>query len=505
MGQAIGYENAMSGRSRQMRCGQLCSIGLWLTRTGRPIGFVNHLFKATLFLVAFVTSTTAKLPNFVFIIADDCTYRDIGCYGGQAHTPHIDRLAESGMRFTRCFQAAPMCSPTRHNIYTGNYPVKTGAYPNHTFARAGTKSIVHYLKPKGYRVALSGKTHINPRDVFPFEYSAKQNNPDMAQIGQLFAESSQAGTPFCLFACSNEPHTPWNKGDPSRYPTEQIKLPPTVVDTPEVREYFGRYLAEITYFDGQVGQILSLLHQHQLEENTLVMLVSEQGSGFPFAKWTCYSDGLQSAMIVRWPPHVAEGSTSNALVEYSDVLPTFAEAAGVPVGDDLDGVSFLPVLRGETDHHKSHVFGLMTTRGIINGSSAYGIRTVRDRRYRLIWNLNHETKFTNACTSSKYFAPMLAAAQRGDEQAKSIVNRYQHRPEFELYDCNSDPMELNNLAEKSAYANIKNRLKNVLDQWMLDQGDQGLETELDALAHQTKYKDLSREDAVRRWQQRTKK
>ena len=85
--------------------------------------------------------SAAERPNLVFIIADDMTFRDIGCYGGQAHTPNIDRLATEGMKFERCFQAAPMCSPTRHNLYTGLYPVTSGAYPNHTFAKTGTKSI----------------------------------------------------------------------------------------------------------------------------------------------------------------------------------------------------------------------------------------------------------------------------------------------------------------------------------------------------------------------------
>ena len=130
-----------------------------------------------------VWSAEPEKPNFVFVIADDCTYRDIGCYGGQAHTPNIDRLAGEGMRFTDCFQAAPMCSPTRHNIYTGLYPVKSGAYPNHTFAKPGTKSVVHYLQPLGYRVALSGKRHINPPEVFPFEYlAAVGNNPNFELI-----------------------------------------------------------------------------------------------------------------------------------------------------------------------------------------------------------------------------------------------------------------------------------------------------------------------------------
>ncbi|MDP6447214.1 MAG: sulfatase-like hydrolase/transferase, partial [Pirellulaceae bacterium] len=246
----------------------------------------------------------AAATNFVFIIADDCTFRDVGCYGGQAKTPNIDRLATTGMRFTQCFQAAPMCSPTRHNIYTGQYPVKTGAYPNHTYVKEGVKSIAHYLKPLGYRVALSGKTHIAPRSAFPFEYSGGKN-PDMTAIDKLFGECEKSDTPFCLFACSNEPHSPWNKGDASAYPAKDVKLPIYIADTPVVREAFRHYLAEITYFDGQVGEILQLLERHQLDDNTLVIVVSEQGNSFPFAKWTCYDHGLQSAMIARWPGKVA--------------------------------------------------------------------------------------------------------------------------------------------------------------------------------------------------------
>ena len=248
-------------------------------------------FKSQAFVLLVFALSFGKIianPNFVFIIADDCTFRDIGCYGGQAKTPNIDRLANEGMRFTRCFQAAPMCSPTRHNLYTGIYPVKSGAYPNHTFVKDGIKSVVHYLKPKGYRVALSGKTHINPRTSFPFEYSTKGNNPDLDKIDQLFEDSVKEKTPFCLFACSNEPHSPWDKGNQSDYDPQKIKLPPYFVDTPETREAYCKYLAEIGYYDWQVGQILKKLDKHGLKEDTLVVVVSEQGSGFPFAKWTCY-------------------------------------------------------------------------------------------------------------------------------------------------------------------------------------------------------------------------
>ncbi|NQT11645.1 MAG: sulfatase-like hydrolase/transferase, partial [Planctomycetes bacterium] len=258
------------------------------------------VFVVVVAVGSITVAAAADKPNFLFVIADDCTYRDLGCYGGQAHTPNIDRLALEGKRFTHCFQAAPMCSPTRHNIYTGLYPVRSGAYPNHTFAKPGTKSVVHYLKPLGYRVALSGKRHIAPKEVFPFEnLPAVGNNPNFERIDAFMAECKADATPFCLFACSNEPHSPWNKGDPSRYDADKLKLPPYFVDTPETRENLVNYLAEITYYDRQVGQCLALLDRHGLAQDTLVIVVSEQGSSFPFGKWTCYDTGLQSAFIAR--------------------------------------------------------------------------------------------------------------------------------------------------------------------------------------------------------------
>lgn len=433
--------------------------------------------------MAVTAPADAAPPNLMFIIADDCTFRDIGCYGGQAHTPHIDRLATEGMRFTQCFQAAPMCSPTRHNIYTGLYPVKSGAYPNHTFAKDGTRSIVHYLKPLGYRVALSGKTHIAPRSVFPFEYSGK-NNPDFAALDKLMSECKTSRTPFCLFACSNEPHSPWNKGDASRYDPAKLKLPPYFVDTKQTRQDMAAYLAEITYFDGQVGQCLELLEKHGLADNTLVLVVSEQGSSFPFGKWTCYDTGLQSACIARWPGNVKPGSVSNAMIEYVDVLPTFVAAAGGKPAAVLDGKSFLPVLRGESDHHKDYVYGIMTTRGIINGSDHFGIRSVRSGNYKYIVNLTPEVEFRNACTKSSIFQSWQAKADAGDQDAEDKVRRYRHRAGEELYDVSQDWYEWHNLANEPELATVKAELKAKLTTWMQDQGDRGQRTELEARQHQ---------------------
>ncbi|MDP6354474.1 MAG: sulfatase [Planctomycetota bacterium] len=423
-------------------------------------------------------------PNFLFIIADDCTFRDIGCYGGQAITPNIDKLATEGMRFTQCFQAAPMCSPTRHNIYTGLYPVKSGAYPNHTFAKTGTRSVVQYMKPLGYRVALSGKRHISPREIFSFEYTSKGNNPDMVAIDKLFGECKETKTPFCLFACSNEPHSPWNKGDASRYDPAAIKLPPYFVDTPETRKNMVNYLAEISYYDWQVGECLKLLDKHGLAQNTLVVVVSEQGSSFPFGKWTCYDTGLQSACIVRWPGKVKPGQTSDAMIEYVDMLPTFVDAAGGTPDPVLDGKSFLPVLKGEKSEHKGKVFGIMTTRGIINGSEQFGIRSIRTKRFKYILNLTPEETFRNACVRSRVFKSWIAKSEEGDAAAAERVRRYQHRAGEELYDVSKDWSEWKNLANDPEYAQAKAELRKQLEAWMLAQGDKGKQTELEAREHQ---------------------
>ena len=430
-----------------------------------------------------VAEPTETRTNFLFVIADDCTFRDIGCYGGQALTPNIDSLAKQGMRFTQCFQQAPMCSPTRHAIYTGVYPVKSGAYPNHTFVKEGTKSIAHYLQSLGYRVHLSGKTHIGPKSSFPFEYSGGKN-PDLTAIDQLFAESNREGKPFCLFACSNEPHSPWNKGDSSQYDASTVALPPYFVDTKETRENMVDYLAEITYFDGQVGALLGLLDKHELAADTMVVVVSEQGSSFPFGKWTCYDTGLQSACIVRWPGRVKAGSVTDAMIEYVDMAPTFIDAAGGSQQTAIDGRSFVPVLTGKTNTHKHFVFGEMTTRGINKGSPYFGIRSIRSEKYKYIVNFTPEVTFQNACTNSTIFKSWRQKASDGDATAAEKIIRYEKRPAEELYAIIEDPYEWHNLANDPEYSEHKDELKKELSRWMESCGDKGQQTEMEALEHQ---------------------
>lgn len=429
-----------------------------------------------------------KQPNIVLFMADDCTYRDIGTYGSKdSKTPNIDALADTGMKFNKFFQAVPMCSPTRHNLMTGLYPVRSGAYPNHTFVEAGTKSIVQHLKPLGYRVALSGKRHISPTSVFDFEYLGRGKNPDFALVDNFLADATKKKEPFCLFLTSNEPHVPWNKGNVELFDPGTVKLPPTYVDTEETRQAFVSYLAEINYLDQQVEKALALLEKYDIADNTIFIFTSEQGNSFPFAKFTCYDAGLQTAFIVRWPEVIRKGSTNDAVADYTDVVPTFIDIAGGEVPPELDGKSFLNILRGEASHHKDYSFGMQTTRGILNGSDHYGIRSVTDGHYRFIMNLTPEAEFQNLATSpekgSAWWLSWLKAAKT-DPSARERVNAYRKRPAFELYDTEADPYNMTNLVGRKEYKEIEDRLKNELLAWMKYCGDEGNKTEMNAKLHQ---------------------
>ena len=427
-------------------------------------------------------------PNIVLVIADDLTATDIGAYGNpQVHTPNLDRLASEGMRFTRAFQAAPMCSPTRSNLYTGLYPVRSGAYPNHTFVRDGVRSIFHYLRDRGYRVALAGKEHVHPAEAFPYEHLGKQNGEGlvMERVEEFVAEAR--GGPFLLVVASNQPHTPWNLGDRSRYDPAELTLPSLWVDTPETREAYSAYLAEVTYLDGQVGRVLSALERAGIADNTLVIFTSEQGDAFPFAKWTLYDRGIRTAVLARWPGHVRPGSVTDAMIEYTDMVPTLLEAAGAPPPEGLDGRSFLPVLLDRAAAHKEHVFGIHTTRGINAGTGSYGIRSVRSERFKYIRNLTPDSTFRNVVTHAGgefAFWKEWVERARTDPGAAAKVRRYQHRPAEELYDVLADPEERRNLAADPRYRQEKAALRARLDDWMRRQGDRGELTEMEALERQ---------------------
>ena len=418
------------------------------------------------------------------ILADDCTYTDLPINGGEnARTPNIDSLARQGLLFERAFLGMAMCSPCRSELYTGRLPLRNGCAWNHGSSRPGTKSMPQYLRPLGYRVGLAGKKHIQPQSVFPFEDvpgfdSNCVNDPtrphDLAGVKKFMTRDP--AQPFCLVIALTEPHVPWVMGDASAYPPKKLKLPPYLADTPLTRSCFANYLAEITYMDSQVGEILGLLDSESLADDTLVLFTSEQGAQFPGNKWTNWDSGLHTSLVARWPGTIAAGEKTTALVQFADVLPTLIDlAGGKPAADAFDGSSFTAVLRGQSDHHRDFAYGMHNN---YPEGPPYPIRSITDGDWRYIRNLTPERFYVEKHLMGRnehnpYWQTWLFQSTE-NPHALRLIERYMTRPAEELYHTADDRFEMTNLTDDPAHAAVKKRLAAALDASLAEQQDPGI-------------------------------
>ncbi|KAA5541422.1 sulfatase [Roseiconus nitratireducens] len=434
------------------------------------------------------SARAAAPPNILIVLADDCTHNDLPMYGGQnAKTPNLQQLASQGLTFNRAFLAEAMCQPCRAELYSGLYPMRNGCAWNHSASRADIESMPQHLGRLGYRVGLAGKVHVTPEKAFPFEYldgfdkNCVRDPTQTCRLGPVTDFMSRSGDPFCLVVALVEPHVPWVMGDASAYPPNRIQLPPNIADTPETRRAFGRYLAEITYMDAQVGQLLDQLESTGKANETLVMFSSEQGSQYPGNKWTNYNTGVHTALIARWPGVVEPGTRTDALVQYADVMPTLMEIAGhPPQAGTFDGSSFAAVLRGQADEHRKYVYGVHNN---VPEGPPYPIRSITDGRYHYIRNLQNENLYIekhlmgvkgDGKLNNKYWQTWVFDSFDNPD-ALRLIQRYQLRPEEELYDLQDDPYEMNNLAGSQSATAIQSELSAELDRWMKSQGDPGVE------------------------------
>ncbi len=410
-------------------------------------------------------------------------------YGGRnAHSPNLDKLANQGLTFNRAYVSMSICQPCRSELYTGQYPLRNGCTWNHSASRPSTRSLPTYLAARGYRTGIAGKVDVFPKACFPFEdvpgFDGNcVDNPtkphSLAGVRDFISRRSDQ--PFCLVIGLVEPHVPWVMGDPSQYPPAKIRLPPNIADTPRTRQDFGKYLAEITYMDGQVGEILTELWAAGLETNTLVLFTSEQGSQFPGNKWTCWDTGLHTGLIARWPGRIAPGSRTDALVGYVDILPTLLDLAGTgpaELGATLDGTSFAAVLRGERDTHRNYAFGIHNN---LPEGPSFPSRTATDGEWRYIRNLLPDEIYIqkyimglqgDGQLNNPYWGTWLFSTEQKPESYR-LVKRCLKRPPEELYHTSVDAYEMTNLCADPKSQLIKARLSAELDRWLAEQGDPG--------------------------------
>lgn len=420
------------------------------------------------------TGNKSPLPNIVVYMSDDHGMLYSQPYGNpEIHTPNLARLVADGVRFTHAFNASPTCGPSRTAMLTALWPARNGAEPNHKPPHPGVEGLPGLLKSLGYETAAIGKVaHNDWAKLYDFDFTAGPNvgatNP-----GQLanFLATRDASKPLCLFFGARFPHVPWVKNE--RYDPAKLTVPPTLVDTPEMREQLANYYTSVTKTDALLGEARELVRKH-VPGDTLFIYTADHGAQLPFAKWDLYDAGTRVPFIISWPGRLKPGTDIDATICLPDLMPTLIELAGGTIPDGLDGKSFAGLLLGTATTHRDRTFATQSGDGDYN---VYPSRSLRTHEWKYILNLHPEyqhhtwiSRSPNPVDGRAYWDSWLAAAKT-NAAAAAAVSRYTVRPAEELYDLRADPFELHNLAANAQHAERLAAMRTELRAWMKSQGD----------------------------------
>lgn len=438
---------------------------------------------------AFAQDRVQGKPNILWLIGEDLG-PELSCYGHpEVWTPNLDRLAEEGVRYTKAYTTAPVCSPSRSAFMTGMYQTTIGAH-NHRSHRDdgyrlpdGVRLLTDRFRAAGYFTANIVHLTDNPDEKFyrgtgktdwnfyyegePFDTDRweqlRSRQPFFAQIN--FSETHRGGS-------WDTAHLNIQKtADP-----EKVVVPSYYPDHPITRHDWAQYLNAAMALDKKVGYVLELLERDGLAENTIVIFFGDNGRAMVRGKQWPYESGLHVPLIIRMPASqnptegYAPGSASGQLISTLDITATSLSLAGIDRPALLQGRVFLG---DDIDSPREYVFG-----GRDRGDETVDrIRTCRDRRFRYIRNYYPERPFLQLNRYKEWTYPVIALMrdlfQKGklnDIQARLLAPT---RPPEELYDLQTDPYEVRNLADSPDHREIKARLSAALDTWIQETNDQG--------------------------------
>ncbi len=459
--------------------------------------------RCALALMMILPSFALAAPrNVVMIVADDHG-RDLGCYGNRdVRTPHLDKLAADGTRFDLAFCTTASCSASRSVILSGLHNHLNGQYGHqhhfHHFASfPSVKSLPVLLAGAGYRTAQMGKYHVAPEPIYKFETYLTANNRNPVVMAEKCREflSAKSEKPFFLYFATADPHRGGGKieSDPHKpdrfgngpkyegiveesYDPAKLTVPPFLPDTPACRAEIAQYYQSIARVDQGVGRLVQILKDAGQYENTLILYLSDNGMAFPGSKTTLYEPGMRLPLIVRSPDQKTRGGATDALATWADLAPTILEFAGVKdvpgppargdAGPELPGRiapkkaanakpyefhgrSFLSVLdapksKGWDEAYASHTFHEITM--------YYPMRVVRTRTHKLLYNLAHPLPFPFASDLEESATWKSVKADPNAKYGQRLVKDFLQRPQYELYDLQSDPHEAKNLAGDPKHA-----------------------------------------------------
>ncbi len=429
---------------------------------------------------------TARKPNIILIIADDLAWDDSGPYGNKnVGTPHLDRLAREGLKFTRAFVTISSCSPSRSSLITGRYPHNTDAEQLHWPLPPTQVTFVEKLKVAGYWTAASGKWHLGEavKDRFdvvddPGE-AGFQTDP---KTGKMLAkdDSGAAGwipilqqrpkdKPFFLWFAALDPHRDYIANSiPNPHQPSAVIVPAHLPDTPEVRSELALYYDEITRLDANVGKVIAELERQGVADNTLILFISDNGRPFPGAKTTLYDTGIHTPLLARWPGQIRRGLVADGLVSSIDLAPTILQLANVPIPASMQGKSFAATLTNPKAKTRAAIYAEKNWHDYEDR-----VRAVRTERFKYIRNDYPDLADTPSADAGR--SPTMDALRRWHQEGKLTIQQARifqaPRPAEELYDVIADPQEVNNLATNPCHAKTLAALRAKLQTWERETND----------------------------------
>lgn len=432
----------------------------------------------TMTLLCFINGVFSQVkssarPNIVLIMGDDIGINDFGCYGNErVKTPNIDRIANEGLKFTNFYLTASSCSPSRSSIISGRYPHNTGAAELHTAISPEIAVFPELLKNAGYYTAQSGKFHIGVSARRGFHVL----NDKPEQIGQGGEDSWLATVkqrpkdkPFFMWLAAIDAHRPWKENDfDGTHKPEAITPPPYLADTERTRRDLASYYDEIARFDHFIGLVETELRAQGVLDNTIIMIMSDNGSAFPRAKSRVYDSGMQTPFIIKWPGRIKSGGSSKSMVSAVDIAPTILNLAGIEAPKGFQGKSFLNVIKNPSLKFRNYVFSEHNWHDYEASE-----RMVRTEDFLYVLNTRPQLSNPGSAdvTSSPAFDDLKLLKATGKLSAAQADVFLMPRPAEELFDCRKDPDQLSNLSSSPKHTKELNKLRKIMNQWQLETDD----------------------------------
>jgi len=423
-------------------------------------------------------ATKRQRPNILWVSCEDIS-PDLGCYGDSyAVSPNIDALAAQGVRYTNVYAHAGVCAPARSGIITGMYPTTIGTH--HMRCKgvppAYVKCFSEYLRAAGYYCTNNVKTD--------YQFDSPMTAWDESSRKAHWRGRGE-GQPFFAvinLTVSHESRNWPKKGEKLVHDPAKSVVPPYYPDTPVVRKNLARYYDNVTKMDEQAGQILRQLEDDGLADDTIVWFWGDHGRGLPRGKRWIYDSGIHIPLVIRVPenlrkiamPHnpdaVKPGAVNDDLIAFIDFAPAMLSLAGVKIPKHIQGKAFIGSQKAKA---REYIFAARDRM-----DEAYDlIRAVRDKRYKYIRNyMPYVTRGQDIEYMNRM--PTMQEMRRLNAEGKLKGPQMQYfeptKPVEELYDTQSDPHEVRNLAGNPNYKKVLERMRNVHAKWVKETGDIGL-------------------------------